>query len=543
MRSALIIGSGPAAAGAALALAARPAVKVTVLDVGAELDPEHGAAFDRLAAMAPPELEALAHEVPNNEPAARSRRQLPEKKVYGSGFPFADNGQLRGVHSSEATSSALISGAYGGFSNVWGAQLMPFIDASFDMWPISAAEMRCHYRAICEQVPISGEEDDLSELFPHPKDPSPLPPLSPRTVMVLSNYARHRERIRKLGVTVGHATLAFRAASCVRCGLCMTGCPYSLIYSSSQTFDELRLAKKLDYHGGLVVYRVEETAESAVVHAVEARSGNHVEFAADRVYVACGAIGTTRLVLGSLGLVDREVTLGESVQFFFPSLSVRAAPDPRNLHDFTLGQFNVVIDYGSPGAGLGADHSQVQFYPYNPSVSQALPRFMSAKLAAPVNAQLLSRLTIGLGYLPSWASPRLRAKVTSLLPGGLPSLELGQGEWPPGRPVLNKVLSKLLRSAGSLDLWPIIPQLTLARGGLSYHFGGSFPHRARSAAPSALTTDRVGRLPAWSRVHLVDGSVFPTVPATTFVLTLMANAHRIASESLALSDEHVAAPR
>ncbi len=30
--------------------------------------------------------------------------------------------------------------------------------------------------------------------------------------------------------------------------------------------------------------------------------------------------------------------------------------------------------------------------------------------------------------------------------------------------------------------------------------------------------------------HLVDASVFPTVSATTFTLTIMANAHRIARQ-------------
>jgi choline dehydrogenase-like flavoprotein len=36
----------------------------------------------------------------------------------------------------------------------------------------------------------------------------------------------------------------------------------------------------------------------------------------------------------------------------------------------------------------------------------------------------------------------------------------------------------------------------------------------------------------WTRVHLADASVFPTVPATTFTLTIMANAHRIVSSVL-----------
>jgi choline dehydrogenase-like flavoprotein len=68
---------------------------------------------------------------------------------------------------------------------------------------------------------------------------------------------------------------------------------------------------------------------------------------------------------------------------------------------------------------------------------------------------------------------------------------------------------------------------TVSAAAKSYHFGGSFPHGGRA---SDLGTDRLGRLPNWSNIHLIDASVFPTVPATTFTLTIMANAHRIASE-------------
>ncbi len=71
----------------------------------------------------------------------------------------------------------------------------------------------------------------------------------------------------------------------------------------------------------------------------------------------------------------------------------------------------------------------------------------------------------------------------------------------------------------------------LSAPGKSYHFGGSFPHRL-SPVDGPLTTDAEGRLRQWSRIHLIDASVFPTVPATTFTLTIMANAHRIATESL-----------
>ena len=95
--------------------------------------------------------------------------------------------------------------------------------------------------------------------------------------------------------------------------------------------------------------------------------------------------------------------------------------------------------------------------------------------------------------------------------------------------MLRTVTRRLLRAAPSLDLWPVLPKLVVSGAGKSYHFGGSFPH-AGDGQRAALETDRQGRLQNWDNVHLVDASVFPTVAATTFTLTIMANAHRIATE-------------
>jgi choline dehydrogenase-like flavoprotein len=97
-------------------------------------------------------------------------------------------------------------------------------------------------------------------------------------------------------------------------------------------------------------------------------------------------------------------------------------------------------------------------------------------------------------------------------------------------PMFNSLKRRLLRAAPKLDLWPVGSRSTLSGAAKSYHFGGSFAHR--SVPATAGTTDRRGRLDEWSRVHLVDGSVFPSVPSTTFTLTVMANAHRIADEAL-----------
>jgi len=132
-----------------------------------------------------------------------------------------------------------------------------------------------------------------------------------------------------------------------------------------------------------------------------------------------------------------------------------------------------------------------------------------------------------LGYIPSWASPRIKLTHSRSNGALLPEMRVGQvtDDTPP---MYRKVLRRLLRVGPKLDLWPVITHSELSGAAKSYHFGGSFAHVDGVATTS--NTDRQGRLAAWDKVHLVDGSVFPSVPSTTFTLTVMANAHRIASE-------------
>jgi hypothetical protein len=64
----------------------------------------------------------------------------------------------------------------------------------------------------------------------------------------------------------------------------------------------------------------------------------------------------------------------------------------------------------------------------------------------------------------------------------------------------------------------------LSGPGKSYHFGSTFPHGGGS--------DLLGRIGDFRHIHLIDGSVLPSVPSTTFTLTVMANAHRITTGAL-----------
>ena len=89
--------------------------------------------------------------------------------------------------------------------------------------------------------------------------------------------------------------------------------------------------------------------------------------------------------------------------------------------------------------------------------------------------------------------------------------------------MFGSVLRRLTALGPKLDLHPVLPMARLSGPGKSYHFGSTFPHGNGS--------DLLGRIGQLRNVHLIDGSVLPSVPSTTFTLTVMANAHRIVSAS------------
>ena len=239
------------------------------------------------------------------------------------------------------------------------------------------------------------------------------------------------------------------------------------------------------------------------------------------------AIGTSRLVLGSLQVFGTPAVVQESEQFVLPFLSAHPVPDPQREATFTLNQFNMAVALDDQGRDL----SHLHFYTFDQTFLLALPTLLQRERLAGVRRELLRHLSVALGYVPSWLSRTFSLVAEPpAAQNELPALRLTpSGEQTPRRNrFMQKVLRHLVPAGSMLDCWPAVPALTFAAHGKSYHFGGTFPHHKR--ATGRFTSDSLGRVAPWTRIHLIDASVFPSIAATTFTLTIMANAHRITSE-------------
>ncbi len=136
---------------------------------------------------------------------------------------------------------------------------------------------------------------------------------------------------------------------------------------------------------------------------------------------------------------------------------------------------------------------------------------------------MLGRLIVIQGYLHSADSPGLTVE------GDAEGIRIVGDDVAPGAARVRRLVRRLTASARLLGMVPVPGLVQVGRPGKGNHLGGSLPMRRE---PGELETDTLGRLPGWDRVHVVNASVFPSLPATTVTLSVMANAHRIATAAV-----------
>lgn len=517
-----ILGSGPAAVACAYALT-KQGHHVTVLDAGTDLEPERQQVVQRLMALEYDDWDKASLNV-LREGAGATASGVPLKRVYGSDFPYRGAKEYLAIEQDHVT--AFTSLAKGGLSNVWGSAVMPYRPSDLGDWPIAARDaLPSAYAGVFEFLPLAATEDDLADAFPlyarrlHTFTPSP------QAKDLLLRMNRNREKLRQRGITFGRSRLAVLADNdsqqrgCVYCGMCMYGCPRDLIYRSGQTLDALIRAGKVTYIRDIVVEQIQEDQNSVYLRARDRIGGGNGVIEAERVFVACGGLGTARLMLRSLHSEGTNLIMRDSQYFLLPVVALKGQPSATRSRLHTLAQVFIEIE----DKRLSSYPMHLQLYTYNDLYANAMRAMFGSiyPLISPPASVLLGRLMVIQGYLHSNVS----STATVTLVNG--RLILRRNENPVAARSVKAIARMLMRNRSSLGFVPITPMLKVGDMGQGAHIGGTFPMRD---VPGPLESDIVGRPHGSKRIHLVDGSVLPSIPATTVTLSIMANAYRIASE-------------
>jgi choline dehydrogenase-like flavoprotein len=518
-----VIGSGPAGAACAVALI-RQGYKVTMLDAGIELEPAAQTLVRQMASREP--IQWRTEEILALKGSTRARVSgIPLKNSYGSDFPYREADQLISIDNAEIGIKP--SFAKGGLSNVWGASILPYLAEDIGDWPITLEELAPHYRSVFSFMHLAAKKDALMNHFPlYTEDFAPLKQ-SRQAEAFLNDLSSNRAELNAKGMFFGSSRLAVlernsAGDSCKTCGMCLYGCPYQLIYNSSQTVDELMKHDNFTYVKDVVVTKFVESLDRVEIIGHSRLDQARITYTASRVYIGAGVLATTKIFLDSVGAYNRKLTLKDSQYFLLPLVrfSPVAGVMQEELH--TLSQvFLEIFD-----KEISDRTVHLQIYTYNDYFREAIEDGLGVLhpiFRAPLRMGL-ERLLLIQGYLHSDLSSSISLELRPPTGNSSSQFVLESRRNPKTEIALNRVVEKLRRLSRLLKARPIAPLLRIEKPGRGYHSGGTLP---MSANPKEFETDTLGRPHGLKRVHLVDATTFPSIPATTITLSSMANAFRI----------------
>lgn len=502
----IVIGSGPSGVAVASALLARGR-SVVMIDGGRVLETSRTQLVERMAATSP-ELWTRADRASWTEP----QYHTPPGQVrrYGSDFAMEPRGAT--LSASENGFGLRSSLAVGGLSNLWGSAILPYRSADLAGWPISASDLAPHYAALSRFLPFAGEADALDGLFPAaPQLSQSRLTASPQGEVLLQRLAAVHGELDEIGLTAGKARQAV-ASGCRQCGLCLHGCPWGLIWSARSVIPTLQAFPAFSYRNGSIATIFEESGDAVRLTLTD---GAQIEGA--RLFIAAGVLETTRILLASQP-IRGKVTLKDSHHAFLPTLHRWSSPRrPDHAPYHTLPQAFVELD--DPAISPYLVHSQL--YTWNEFFERDLIASYGKKLpgSAPLWRALARRLIVAQIFLHSDHSAKVELH---LEPNG--HLATKVIENPETDAVLRRAGTAIGRGLRAAGLHPLAFALRSNPVGSSFHAGSTVP---MAKDPDEAQADILGRPRGLSRVHIVDASVLPSIPATTITLSVMANAHRI----------------
>jgi choline dehydrogenase-like flavoprotein len=460
-----------------------------------------------------------------------SSRGVSNKYIYGSDFPYRIDNDFMNMKIDNV--DLLPSLAMGGFSNVWGAAILPYIQEDISDWPIGVEDFKPHYESVLSFLNISANKDELENQFPIYKSDYEFLKPSKQAGFLYEDLIKNKNKLHSAGFKFGYSRLAVRSGKqngnygCVYCGLCMYGCPYRLIYSSISTLSELQKYNNFHYINNVYVYKIIEEKNFIRVLAVSSTSGQELIFVGERVYLACGVIPTAKIILESMKEYDEEIKMKDSQYFIFPLLRYKGYGNPVKEDLHTLAQLYMeILDNLISNRTI-----HLQVYTYNDLYKRAVEKVLGRTyrfFELPIS-KFLTRLMIVQGFLHSDYSSRISIKLKQVNGEIKNELIISSIRNDSVKNTINKILKKLSVNKKYIRAIPLRFLLRIAQPGKGFHSGGTFP---MSKNPLKYQSDLLGRPFGYKLLHIVDASVFPSIPATTITLSVMANSHRIATESV-----------
>lgn len=422
---------------------------------------------------------------------------------------------------------ALESLAYGGLGNGWGAGCARYGDIELRAMGLDPEAMGPAYQVVADRIGVAAQTDDATRYAGAGLEDTHEPLRMDASIAALyERYLGQRDAFRRRGLAMGKDPMAVLSRPLHGRGplpyddMEFWADPAQAVWRPWMSLDALRRRDRFHYAPGYFALRFVESQDAVVVHARRLDGGGETEFRARRAVLACGALGTARIVMRS--------TAARRLPLLTNGYAIAACLHPRMLgrvlerRRTSLGQLEMFHD--PRGDGLGV--RMTSLYTYRSLLLFKLVKEAPLALAdaLPLLRAIEPALVLATMNHPDQPAP---GKSCALVPdtdsptGDALHVEHAlSGAEARSNAASERAILWGLRQLGCVPL-----RVQRMPQGATVHYAGTLPI-STSGSPDTLAPD--GRLNGTRAVYVADGSGFRYLPANGHSFTLMANAHLVA---------------
>jgi len=529
----IVIGSGATGAISAKALVDK-GVNVTMLDVGVEDD-------------------KYKQKIPNKDFVSLRKNEKEQSSFFlgddFEGVPWETSrvgSQLTPPRNFLTSLSEKIlpvdSGAFqpleslakGGLGGGWGLGCYTFSEKELKVVGLDEQEMRQAYQAVISYIGVSGATNDDGSLyclsdFDNVQKASII---GKNAEGILRSYKKQASKFNDKGFFMGRSGLALltedkddrKATQYNDMGFWSDS--NKSAYRSWMTIDELNKKPNFSYHKNCYVLRFKEFSNSISVYVKRIDTNEEQVFKCKKLILCPGVLGSARIVSRSFDYKKEKLPIICNPYSYIPCLQWRRLGKAIEDRTISFSQLILYLDENKDNmdVGLAALFSYRSLLLFK-LIKETPLNFADARI---IMQFLHSSFTIAGIHHPEYGSSSKYISINkkeNSFTGDImdATYKLSDKELSDN---LNRE-KKIRWALGKLGCQPL-KTIQTPMGG-SIHYGGTLPF---DNSGELFTVYRSGKLAGTKNVYIADGSGFKYLPAKGVTLTLMANAYRVALNSL-----------
>jgi hypothetical protein len=422
---------------------------------------------------------------------------------------------------------------YGGLGAGWGLGSYVYSPEELRKSGLDPTEMNPAYQTIADRIGISAGNDEIrSYLVGDLRNIQPPLKMDNSVTKMAEAYKKNKPFFEKNRIKFGSPSMAIltRDLSDRKATSYHDMDFYSDIgrsaWRSWYTIDSLKSKPNFRYLDKQLVLKFAENDEKTIVSSKNIETGEISDFYCSKVILTAGPLGSARIVLRSLNGRINRLPLLCNPYTYMPCIHLKMLGTPLDRYKTSMAQAMMVYDV----SGNHDDLVSLALYTY-----RSLMLFKLIK-EAPLNfsdgrgiMQYLQSAFIiaGIFHPDSYSTDKyleLHPDSSSYTGDHLFANYKLSGSELETIKIREKVLRRAFKKLGCYPIKRMDPGY-----GSSIHYAGTLPFNDEGK-PGTLT--RSGKLHGFTNVFVADGSGFSYLPAKGITLSLMANAHRIALNSL-----------